>query len=49
MVNTEREPIMRVWRLYPPAGSRGRAPGQEVRGKANLPPFLRARRCAYIF
>jgi len=31
MASTEREPIMRVWGGAP-VGSRGRAPGQRVRG-----------------
>ena len=32
MPTAEHEPIMGVWGESPPAGSRGRAPGQWVRG-----------------
>ena len=32
MASAEHEPITRVWGAEPPAGSRGRAPDQGVRG-----------------
>ena len=35
MASAEREPILGVWAV-PPAGSRGRAPGQGVRGRSPL-------------
>ena len=39
MASAEREPIMGVWELCPPAGSRGRAPGQGGEAPLKLNAF----------